>query len=308
MSSSVGDAPRRRLSTEELPDDDEENPCLETAKEWYLLPAWPERAGDVVVGMSDRTFQSTSLCGWRISDEPRKTCIRLTEWPAFDPIILVAILANCMTMAWESPLDPCCTWKAEFIGWCEWVFLFVFTFELLAKVFAFGFIALPDSYLRDSWCQLDFVVVTLAWIPILIPSFGNYSVFRAFRALRPLRALKRMPGIPVLVNSLLAAIPKLASVTSLVALLILVFGIVGTEEFKGALHYRCALPGFNETSGHPSMLSEYHHEGAEGFGAIKGLEGGEAAAGGRGRRRLRMGYLRRSNPRRTCHAATAVLL
>ena len=34
----------------------------------------------------------------------------------------------------------------------------------------------------------------------------------------------------------------------------IVLGIVATEEFKGALHYRCARPGFNETPGHPNLI------------------------------------------------------
>ena len=88
-------------------------------------------------------------------------------------------------MAWESPLDPPGTSKAAFIDVCEWVYLWIFTFELLTKVVAYGFLMHKGSYLRDAWCQLDFVVVTLAWLPILFPSFGNYSVLRAFRALRP---------------------------------------------------------------------------------------------------------------------------
>ena len=66
---------------------------------------------------------------------------------------------------------------------------------------AYGFLWHREAYLRDAWCQLDFVVVTLAWAPILFPSMGNYSVIRSFRALRPLRALKRMPGMPKLAAS-----------------------------------------------------------------------------------------------------------
>ena len=115
-------------------------------------------------------------------------------------------------MAWESPLDemlhPEGTWKSDFIDVCEWVYLGIFTFELLTKVLAYGFLWHPEAYLRDAWCQLDFVVVTLAWAPILFPAMGNYSVIRSFRALRPLRALKRMPGMPKLVGSLLSSIPK----------------------------------------------------------------------------------------------------
>ena len=73
---------------------------------------------------------------------------------------------------------------------CEWAYLSIFTFELLTKILAYGFYwSSENSYLRDPWCQLDFLVVSLAWLPILFPAFGNYSVLRAFRALRPLRAL-----------------------------------------------------------------------------------------------------------------------
>ena len=70
-------------------------------------------------------------------------------------------------MAWESPLDemlhPGETTKSIIIGYCEWTYLYIFTFELLTKVLAYGFIWNSKAYLRDSWCQLDFVVVTLAW-------------------------------------------------------------------------------------------------------------------------------------------------
>jgi hypothetical protein len=136
------------------------------------------------------------------------------------------------------PLDPCCTWKEYFIDVCEAVFLFIFTAEMLIKILAYGFVLNRGSYLRDVWCQLDFVVVTLAWLPIL-------------RALRPLRALKRMPGMPVLVNWILSVLPKMGNVLMLCGFLFIIFGIIGMELFKGALHYRCALPAFVETPGHP---------------------------------------------------------
>ena len=43
---------------------------------------------------------------------------------------------------------------------------------------------------QDAWCQLDFVVVSLAWLPILFPDLGNYSVVRSVRALVPPPALE----------------------------------------------------------------------------------------------------------------------
>ena len=52
------------------------------------------------------------------------------------------------------------------------------TVELATKVVAYGFLMHRHSYLRDPWCQ-DFVVVSLAWLPILISWRGaNVNVIR----------------------------------------------------------------------------------------------------------------------------------
>jgi hypothetical protein len=204
-----------------------------------------------VQGQSGRRYHSTSLCWLRPSDQPRCAAILLVEARWFDPFILTIILANCATMAWESPLDPPGTWKAGVLDVTEWFFLYIFTTELVAKVIAYGFVMHEGSYLQDPWCQLDFVVVSFAWLPLLFPSMGNYSVLRALRALRPLRSLRLVPGMAVLISSIISTVPKLANVLALCGFIFLVFGIVGMELFKGTLHYRCALPGFEELPGHP---------------------------------------------------------
>ena len=206
-----------------------------------------------VVGPSGKIYASTSLgcCMLQPGHFPRSRCILLVESRLFDPVILLTILANCATMAWESPLDLCCTPKADFLAKSEWVFLTIFTAELVLKISAYGFIGHREAYIHDAWCQLDFVVVSLAWLPLLFPAAGNYSVLRAFRALRPLRALKRVPGMPVLIEWVLSVTPKMGNVLLLCGFLFLVCSIVGMELFKGTLHYRCALPGFVETIGHP---------------------------------------------------------
>jgi hypothetical protein len=95
---------------------------------------------------------------------------------------------------------------------CEWSFLYFFTFELVIKVVARGFLHHADAYLHDPWCQIDFVVVSLAWLPLILPGFGNFSSVRALRSLRPLRALKRVPGMPQLVESILSALPRVGNV------------------------------------------------------------------------------------------------
>ena len=192
-----------------------------------------------VQGESGRVYHSTSFGFLRVYHFPRSLAIHIVEAPLFDPLILITIMVNCSTMAWSSPLDAAdesLAWKGELLAKLEWIYLYIFTFELGAKMLAYGIVMHPHAYLRDTWCQLDFVVVSLAWLPILFPSMGNMSAIRSVRALRPLRALKRVPGMPVLVGSILQAIPALGNVAGLSAFFFLIFAIVGMALFKGVLH------------------------------------------------------------------------
>ena len=216
-----------------------------------------------VVGPSGRTYskEHTSLWGLRPSHEPRRLAIFIVESRPFDPCVLTVILLNCLTMAWESPLDPPGTWKAHLIDQCEQIFLYFYTFEMLVKMVAYGVLWHRSAYLRDPWCQLDFLVVTLAWLPILTPmNIANASVIRAVRALRPLRALKTMPEMRMLVASILEIIPKMGSVSVLCGFLLLVFGIVGVELFKGVLHHRCAPADVDLTLLSPDEQLQYDSE------------------------------------------------
>ena len=62
--------------------------------------------------------------------------------------VLSLALDSCFTMAWVSPLDPPGTYKASFVGYCEWTYLYIFTFELATKIIAYGFVFTPQSYLK----------------------------------------------------------------------------------------------------------------------------------------------------------------
>jgi hypothetical protein len=47
---------------------------------------------------------------------------------------------------------------------------------MVAKVIACGFVGHPHAYLRDSYCVLDFAVVTLAWVSFVVPGAGRPRV------------------------------------------------------------------------------------------------------------------------------------
>ena len=164
----------------------------------------------------------------------------------------------------------------------ESVFLFIFTSELVLKVTAYGFAMHRHSYMRDPWCILDFFVVTLAWVPVFVPSFAQYSFIRALRALRPLRTLRFLPGMPVLIGSIFKSIPALGNVAGLCSFIFLIFGIVGEELFEGALHYQCYYEG---ESNAPTLRhlesaaagASWPRAGSRSGRLLKGGGGGESA-------------------------------
>lgn len=127
-----------RASIKSLPRDGPKAPAVpksfEDANLSRLLEASPP---EEVVGPSGQVYRSTSLFCLRPWHQPRRGAIFLVESPLFDPIIMLTILANCLTLAWQTPLEPQGTSKAAFIDACEWVYLVIFTIEMLAKIIAY---------------------------------------------------------------------------------------------------------------------------------------------------------------------------
>ena len=75
-----------------------------------------------------------------------------------------------------------------------------------------GFRGHQHAYISDPWNQLDFLIVTSSWLPLLFPTIGNYSSIRALRALRPLRTIRRLPKLKHQVDTIVEALPFLLDV------------------------------------------------------------------------------------------------
>ena len=90
-----------------------------------------------------------------------------------------------------------------------------------------GFVLEANSYLRDPWNVLDFIVVLVGWAGTFLDG-GNISAVRTIRILRPLRTINSIPKMKVLVNSIINSIPMLLDIFIMFNFLLLVFGIVGT--------------------------------------------------------------------------------
>lgn len=167
----------------------------------------------------------------------RKRVIDVVENEWWDRLVLLVVLANCVTTAVKDPL------AAEALAWqqvSEWVFIVIFSAEMAVKMLAMGFTPLESThcYLSEGWNILDAVIVLSSWVSQLL-SDGSFSALRTFRVLRPLRTISRVRGMRILVRSLLASLPSLRDVVLLFLFFVTGFAILGVEIFRGRLHYRC---------------------------------------------------------------------
>lgn len=77
----------------------------------------------------------------------RNRVIQIVYNPWFDRIILATIVANSIVLAAEEPGAK----KNAFLETLDYIFLTIFSVEMILKIIALGFVMLPYSYLRDPW-------------------------------------------------------------------------------------------------------------------------------------------------------------
>ncbi|KAG2495837.1 hypothetical protein HYH03_006076 [Edaphochlamys debaryana] len=175
--------------------------------------------------------------------QPRRACLLLVHHPWFTCFILAIILANCVTLALSSSREGFDTTPlGRALVVTDVVMLAIFAAEMVLKIVAMGFVMAPNTYLRDGWNVLDFLVVAMGVVSLVTPS--NLTAIRTIRALRPLRTVNRVRGMKVLVTTIFGSLPMLMDVFVLCAFTFFMFGIVAVQLFAGILRFRCGTPDF----------------------------------------------------------------
>ncbi|CAE7836442.1 unnamed protein product, partial [Symbiodinium necroappetens] len=195
------------------------------------------------VSVHGKIFQicNKSLFVFGLDGWTRRCVMSLVGWVWFDRIILFLIALNSIGLAlvdWRS--DANTGFNGFYNNVLDLGLTIFFTLEGILKVVAWGFFWDRNSYLRDAWNWLDFIVILTAWATYL-PGGGADSLgfFRVFRALRPLRSLNAVPQMKVLVNTVISSVPRLGNVSAVGAFLFLVFGIVGVTLMSGVFNRLC---------------------------------------------------------------------
>ena len=120
----------------------------------------------------------------------------------------------------------------------ELTFLVIFTIEALFKIVALGFVLEINTYLRDAWNVLDFIVVIIGWVG-QAGAGSNVSALRTIRLLRPLRTINKVPEMKILVNSIIKSLPLLVDILFLFGFFLILFGIIGLQSYAGLFLQRC---------------------------------------------------------------------
>ncbi|KER19176.1 hypothetical protein T265_15631, partial [Opisthorchis viverrini] len=126
----------------------------------------------------------------------RRICINIVDAKPFDYFILVAILCNCLALAFNHPYpNDDSNAVNQVLEKVELAFVIIFTTESALKIIAYGFILHPGAYLRTFWNILDFSIVLVGLSSkVLEGTSADVKALRAFRVLRPLRLLSGLPN------------------------------------------------------------------------------------------------------------------
>lgn len=95
-----------------------------------------------------KVYSTVSLCCLSVTNPFRNQIIQIVcVHPWFDRFILLVICVNCLFLALDKEVDA----VTDNIETIDLVFLIIYTFEMIMKVIAMGFVMRMNSYLRDTW-------------------------------------------------------------------------------------------------------------------------------------------------------------
>tara|TARA_R110000850_G_scaffold37503_10_gene98821 strand:+ start:5326 stop:6114 length:789 start_codon:yes stop_codon:yes gene_type:complete len=138
--------------------------------------------------------------------------------------ILGVILFNALILGMETS-DQIMARAGGVILLLDKLCLAVFVVELLAKLIAYR-----TRFFRDGWNIFDFIIVGISLVPVA----QGFSALRALRILRVLRVISVAPRLRRVVEGFVTALPGMASVFLLMALIFYIAAVMATKLFGGA--------------------------------------------------------------------------
>uniref|UniRef100_A0A7M4FMU5 Voltage-dependent L-type calcium channel subunit alpha n=1 Tax=Crocodylus porosus TaxID=8502 RepID=A0A7M4FMU5_CROPO len=170
----------------------------------------------------------------------RVGCHRLINHHIFTNLILVFIMLSSISLAAEDPIRSH-SFRNNILGYADYVFTSMFTFEIILKMTTFGAFLHKGSFCRNYFNLLDLLVVGVSLVSFGIQSsaISVVKILRVLRVLRPLRAINRAKGLKHVVQCVFVAIRTIGNIMIVTTLLQFMFACIGVQLFKGKF-YRCS--------------------------------------------------------------------
>ncbi|WP_171212108.1 ion transporter [Ruegeria sp. HKCCA5426] len=146
----------------------------------------------------------------------------IIDAPAFGHFITGVILFNAVLLGMETS-PTLMELAGSVIVTLDQLCLAIFVAEISMKLIATG-----RNFFKNGWNNFDFLIVGIA----LVPSAGSLSVLRALRILRVLRVISVAPRLRRVVEGFISALPGMASVFLLMAILFYIGAVISTKLFS----------------------------------------------------------------------------
>ncbi|CAF0900785.1 unnamed protein product [Rotaria sordida] len=179
---------------------------------------------------------------WHIQQRVIKSKIRvLVKTQAFYWTVIVLVFLNTACVAIEH--DGQKQFLTDFLYIAEFVFLGLFVFEMLFKMYGLG----VDQYFASSFNIFDFVVIVGSIFEVIWTHFNpeesfGVSVLRSLRLLRIFKVTRHWASLRNLVVSLLSSMRSIVSLLFLLFLFILIFALLGMQLFGGEFNFDDGTP------------------------------------------------------------------
>lgn len=145
----------------------------------------------------------------------------LLESSRFSSFIMSVIIFNAVLLGLETSQTVAGS-IGGILQFFDRLCLAIFVIELLLKLFVYR-----GRFFRDGWNIFDFIIVGIS----LVPAADGLSALRALRILRVLRLVSTAPRLRRVVEGFITALPGMASVFMLMALIFYIGAVIATKLF-----------------------------------------------------------------------------
>ena len=214
-------------------------------------------SGNTLLTSRQRQWVQMHMLSMQLQPDPvipptngfRLVCYKFAMHKSVETIVSSAIIANTLTlMAEHYPMDSGLITAFDSVNM---IFLIIFTLELVIKLIGMG----GRGYFNYSnWNRLDASIVFLSWFAYAAEGLSVFSGGRALRVLRLLLLLRNTSTLQTLLRTLILSLPPAMNITTLLVLVLFVFGIIGIQLFGGLAQGAVNVAAINEYDNFDSIV------------------------------------------------------